>query len=221
MNDYMLMYKKMDNLEVIDYSDLDFAGCNDSHKSTSGYIFMFADRVVPWRSVKHTLIATSTMEVQFVSCFETTSYSVWMRSFIYGLKIIDSISRPLRIFCINSATIILAKNNKSGSRIKHNGVKYLPIREGVKDKVVIEHMYAKLILDDPLTKRHAIIQVQGSCRLYGPWSFSLISLYEIMLILNENLFQLIFLILFYANIFIREISIKFGPRINIRLIHLA
>ena len=90
----------------------------------------------------------------------------------------------------------MAKNNKSGSRIKHNGVKYLAIREGVKDKVVIEHIYTKLMLDDPLTKRHAIIHVQGSCRLYRPWYFSLISLYEIMLILNENLFQLIFLICF-------------------------
>ena len=112
MNDYMLMYKKMDNLEVNDYSDLDFAGCNDSYKSTSGCIFMFASRVVPSRSVKHTLIATSTMEVEFVSCFETTSYNVWMRSFIYGLKIVDSISRPLRIFCINSATIFWLRTTK-------------------------------------------------------------------------------------------------------------
>ena len=82
---------------------------------------MFAGRVVPWRSVKHTLIATSTMEVEFVSCFETTSYSVWMRSFIYsvwmrsfiyGLKIVDSISRLLRIFCINSATIFWLRTTK-------------------------------------------------------------------------------------------------------------
>ena len=112
MNDYMLMYKKMDNLEVNDYSDLDFVGCNDSRKSTSGYIFMFVGRVVPWRNVKHTLIATSTMEDEFVSCFETISYSVWMRSFIYGLKIVDSISRPLRIFCINSTTIFWLRTTK-------------------------------------------------------------------------------------------------------------
>ncbi|XP_070020574.1 secreted RxLR effector protein 161-like [Nicotiana sylvestris] len=39
---YMLMYKRSDNLEVIDYSDSDFAGCVDSRKSTLGYIFMLA-----------------------------------------------------------------------------------------------------------------------------------------------------------------------------------
>ena len=39
---YMLMYRLTDELEVIGYSDLDFAGCVDSQKSTFGYIFMFA-----------------------------------------------------------------------------------------------------------------------------------------------------------------------------------
>jgi hypothetical protein len=39
---YMLTYKKTDNLEVIGYLDSDFAGCADSQKSTSGYIFTLA-----------------------------------------------------------------------------------------------------------------------------------------------------------------------------------
>ena len=42
----MLMYRRTDNLEIISYSDLDFAGCVDSRKSTSGYIFMFAGGAV-------------------------------------------------------------------------------------------------------------------------------------------------------------------------------
>ena len=46
----------------------------------------------------------------------------------------DSISRPLRIFCDNSSTVFLAKNNKSGSRSKHIDIKYLAIREHVKEK---------------------------------------------------------------------------------------
>ena len=114
---------------------------------------MFTGGTVSWRSTKQTLIATSTMEVEFVSCFETISHGVWMNSFIFGLRIIDSISRPLKIFCDNSIAIFLAKNNKSGSRSKHINIKYLAIRECVKDKtVVIEHVSTKLMIDDPLTK---------------------------------------------------------------------
>ena len=65
----------------------------------------------------------------------------------------DSISRPLRIFCDNSATVFLAKNNKSGSRSKHIDIKYLAIREHVKEKqVVIEHISIELMIDGPLIK---------------------------------------------------------------------
>ncbi|XP_050895179.1 secreted RxLR effector protein 161-like [Lathyrus oleraceus] len=151
--DYMAMYRQTYNLDVIGYSDSDFAGCVDSHKSTSGYIFMMADRAISWRSTKQTLVATFTMEAEFVSCFEATSHGVWLKSFISGLRIMDSISKPLKIFCDNSTAIFMAKNNKSGSRSKHIDIKYLSIRERVKDKiVVINHISTDLMIADPLTK---------------------------------------------------------------------
>ena len=151
--DYMLMFRHTDSLEVVGYLDADFSGCVDSRKSTSGYIFMLADGAVSWRSAKQSLIATSTMEAEFVSCFEATSHGVWLKSFISGLRLVNTISRPLRIFCDNSAAVFFAKNNKSGSRSKHIDIKYLAIRERVKDnKVVIEHISTELMIADPLTK---------------------------------------------------------------------
>jgi hypothetical protein len=138
---YMLMYRRTNNLEVIGYSDSDFVGCVDSRKSTSGYIFMMTCGAVSWMSAKKTLIATSTMEAKFVSCFEATLHGVWLKSFIYGLIIMDSISKPLRMYCDNSVVVFMANNNKSGSRNKHIDIKYLVIRERVKEKkVVIEHV---------------------------------------------------------------------------------
>ena len=92
----------MDNLEIIGYSNSNFSGCVDSRKSTSRYIFMFADGAVSWRSAKQTLIATSIMEAEFVSCFEATSHGVWMKSFIYGLRIVDSITVPYNLLCNSS-----------------------------------------------------------------------------------------------------------------------
>ena len=74
--DYMLMYRHTNNLDVIDYSYSDFAGCVDSCKSTYGYIFMMTGGAISWKSVKQTLTATSTMEVEFLSCFEVTSHGI-------------------------------------------------------------------------------------------------------------------------------------------------
>ena len=113
--DYMLMYRWADNLETIGYSDADFVGCVDSLKSTSGYIFLFASGAVSWKSTKKTLTATTTLHVEFVSFFEATLQGIRRRSFISRLRIVDLISRSLRIFCDNSVTVFMAKNDKNGS----------------------------------------------------------------------------------------------------------
>jgi hypothetical protein len=93
------------------------------------------------------------MEAKFVSYFEATLHDVWLKSFIYGLKIVDSISKPLRMYCDNLVVAFMAKNNKSGSRNKHIDIKYLSIREHVEEKkAVVEHINTKLMIVDPLTK---------------------------------------------------------------------
>ncbi|KAL0392811.1 UNVERIFIED_CONTAM: Retrovirus-related Pol polyprotein from transposon TNT 1-94 [Sesamum radiatum] len=150
---YMLTYRRTENLKVIRYSHSDFAGCVDSRKSTCGYMFMSTNGAVSWRSAKQTFIATSTMKVEFVSCFEATAHGVWLKSFINGLRIMDSISKPLRICCDNSTAIFIVKNSKSENRSKYIDIKYLAIRKCVKEgKVVIEYISTDLMLADPLTK---------------------------------------------------------------------
>lgn len=75
------------------------------------------------------------------------------KEFHFRLRIVDSIARLIRIFCDNSAAVFMAKNNKSGSQSKHIDIKYLAIRERVKDKtVVVEHISTELMIADPLTK---------------------------------------------------------------------
>ena len=73
-----------------------------------------------------------TIEAEFVSCFEATSQTIWLMSFISKLQVVDSISKSLRIYCNNSVVVFLAKNNKSRSFSKHIDIKYLAIREHVK-----------------------------------------------------------------------------------------
>ena len=113
--DCMLTYRRSNHLEVIGYSDADFAGCQDSRKSTSGYIFMLAGGAISWKSVKHTLVASSTMEAEFIACFEASNQGIWLLNFITGLQIIEGINKPLRINCDKKAVELYSKNNRSSS----------------------------------------------------------------------------------------------------------
>ena len=66
----MLTYWRTNTLEVVGFSGSDYVGCVDDKKSTSGYIFMMADGIVLWKIVKHTLTASSTIVVEYVTCYE-------------------------------------------------------------------------------------------------------------------------------------------------------
>ncbi|GJU29573.1 putative RNA-directed DNA polymerase [Tanacetum coccineum] len=90
----MLTYRKTDNLEVVGYSDSDFAKCKDSSRSTSGYIFMLSGGPISWRSHKQELTTTSTMMAEYVACYHATSHAILLRNLISRLKVVDSISRP-------------------------------------------------------------------------------------------------------------------------------
>ncbi|XP_042477742.1 secreted RxLR effector protein 161-like [Macadamia integrifolia] len=74
--EYMFTYRASVRLEVIGYSNSDYAGCLDSRKSTSGYIFLLAGGAISWKSKKQTCVSTSTMEAEFVAYFEATSMAI-------------------------------------------------------------------------------------------------------------------------------------------------
>ena len=88
-------------------------------KSTSGYIFMMAEGAVSCKSVKQTLTTSSIMEVEYVTCYETTCHAIWLHNFISALKVVRSISRSLKLFYDNSPTVSFSRNSWTTSRSKH------------------------------------------------------------------------------------------------------
>ena len=90
---------------------------------------------------------------EFVSCFKATSQAICLKSFISRLQIVNSISKPLKIYCDNSAAVFLAKNNRIESHYRHIDIKYLKLQEHVKSsKVSIDHISTRLMIANPLTK---------------------------------------------------------------------
>ncbi|XP_070013746.1 secreted RxLR effector protein 161-like [Nicotiana sylvestris] len=151
--DYMLMYRRSKHLEVVGYLDSDFAGCIDTRKSMFGYLFQLAEGAISWKSAKQSVISTFTMEVEFVACFEATIRALWLRNFISGLGVVDTITKPLKIYCDNSAAVFFSKNDKYSKGAKHMELKYFTVKEEVqKQRVSLEHIRTDLMIADPLTK---------------------------------------------------------------------
>ena len=150
--DYILTYRKSDQLEIIGYSDSDFAGCRDSMKSTSGYIYLLVGGAISWKSVKQSIIASSTMTAEFVACYEASNHGIWLRNFVTGLRIMDGIERPLKLFCDNKSAVLYF-NNRSSTKSKFIDIKFLVVKERVQSGLIsIEHIGTNSMIADPLTK---------------------------------------------------------------------
>ncbi|CAL2270501.1 unnamed protein product [Prunus armeniaca] len=84
-----------------------------------------AGAAVVWRSAKQTGVSSSTMFSEYIACYEATSHAVWLRNFIKDIKVVDSISRPIRIYNHNTAAVFHYMNNKMSSGLQHIDRKYL------------------------------------------------------------------------------------------------
>ncbi|GJX36330.1 retrovirus-related pol polyprotein from transposon TNT 1-94 [Tanacetum coccineum] len=74
---------------------------------------------------------SSIMEAEFVACYEATIHALWLRNFISGLGVVDTISKPLKMYCDNTATIFLYKNDKYSKGAKHMDIKFFIVKEEI------------------------------------------------------------------------------------------
>ena len=125
------MYKRSDSLHIEGYSDLDFAGDVDDRKSTSGYVFTLAGGAILWKSSKQTVTASSMMYAEFVACYEATRQVNWLKKFMPGLKVVDHIRKPLKLYCDNEPVVYYAHNNKSSGAAKHIDIKFYVVKDKV------------------------------------------------------------------------------------------
>ena len=148
-----IVYSDKHGLKVTGFVDSDFAGCEDSRKSTTGWVFTLAGGPISWSSQRQKTVATSTMDAEYIACAEAAKEAVWIRNFINDLRIpgvyIDTV--PLFIDC-NSA-LKLTRNPEFHSKSKHIDVKHHFVREKVEGGIInTQRVDTKDNLADVFTK---------------------------------------------------------------------
>jgi hypothetical protein len=149
----MLTYERSDILEIVGYSDLDFAGCLDTDRSMPGYVFKLTGGAISWSSSKQTVMTSSTMYAEFVACYEAMGQAVWLKKFVPGLRVVDNIERPLKLYCDNALAILYAHNNRKTKAAKRINIRFYVVKEKIQDRTIsLEHISTKKMIADPLTK---------------------------------------------------------------------
>ena len=69
------------------YNDANWISDSDEIKSIRDYVFTLGGGVVAWKSFKQTLIATSTMESEFIALESAGKEVGWLKNFLLGMPL--------------------------------------------------------------------------------------------------------------------------------------
>lgn len=123
--DQKLIYTKQDEVNLVGYSDSDWAQSIDDRKSTSGYVFKLSGPI-SWRAKKQPTVALSSCEAEYMALTETFKEEIYLTNLLMAFN--TTIDHTL-IFCDNQGTISLAHNPVQHQRSKHIDIRHHFIRE--------------------------------------------------------------------------------------------
>ena len=137
-------------LSIQGYVDSDYAGCVDTRRSTTGWIYTFAGAAISWRSKLQDCTSVSTTEAEYVAASEACKEAIWLARLVGDLGI--KVQLPL-LHCDSQSAIALAKNPVFHARTKHIDVRHHFVRECLAEKRIdLEKIHTTANTADALTK---------------------------------------------------------------------
>ncbi|WVZ70679.1 LOW QUALITY PROTEIN: hypothetical protein U9M48_019322 [Paspalum notatum var. saurae] len=83
--DLGLLLRPSASPDLVVYSDADWAGCPDTHKSTSGYAVFLGDTLVSWSSKRQATVSRSSAEAEYRAVANAVAEASWLRQLLMEL----------------------------------------------------------------------------------------------------------------------------------------
>ncbi|KAF7184799.1 hypothetical protein CNMCM7691_006602 [Aspergillus felis] len=136
---------------VVGYVDADYAGCIDTRRSTTGYVFMFGNGPISWASKLQSVVSLSTCEAEYTAIVHAAKEAIWLTYLLEDISF-DGV-RPMQINTDSQPAMDLAHNAQFHARSKHIDINCHWIREAiVKKQVFLQHLSSDKMIADLMTK---------------------------------------------------------------------
>ncbi|GJX72147.1 putative ribonuclease H-like domain-containing protein [Tanacetum coccineum] len=145
-----LWYPRESLLNLEAYLDSDYAGANLDRKSTTGGCQFLGKRLISWQCKKQTIVATSTIEAEYVAAASCCGKVLWVQNQMldYGFNFMNT-----KIHIDNESTICIVKNPVYHSKTKHIEIRHHFIRDSYEKKLIrVEKIHTDFNVADLLTK---------------------------------------------------------------------
>lgn len=145
--DYGLLYRPPSlgedgagsGLKPLGYVDADWAGCINTRRSTSGYVFFMGGAPVSWSSKRQSVVALSSTESEYIALTRGAQQAMWMKYWLDEVDLPEDF--PFELFCDNLGAISLTETTKAHGLSKHLQIRFHYIR----DRVEADEIHVKAI----------------------------------------------------------------------------
>lgn len=139
-------------VDLVAYSDADWAGCPDTRRSTSGYAIFLGLNLVSWSSKRQHTVSRSSAEAEYRAVANAVAEVTWLRQLLHELHYPPR--RATVVFCDNVSAVYLSTNPVQHQRTKHIEIDL----HFVRDKVATREIW---VLHVPTTSQYADIFTKG------------------------------------------------------------
>lgn len=139
---------------LVGYTDSDWAGCAETRRSTSGYVFHLGSAAISWSSKRQPTVTLSSCEAEYIGQTNATKEAIWLQTFLQQIQpdLHNGLSATI-IYGDNQGAIALAKNPQFHNRTKHIETQHHFVREKVAEgKVDLKWVPTAEQIADGLTK---------------------------------------------------------------------
>jgi len=163
-----LLYENHGHLNIVGYTDADYAGSITDRRSTSGYCIFVGGNLISWKSKKQSVVSRSSAEAEYRAMAYTTCELIWLRQFLEDLGFKQT--RPMELVCDNQAATHIANNPVFHERTKHIEVDCHFLREKILQNIVTtSHVQSNDQLADLFTKALHGTRVRFLCDKLGSY----------------------------------------------------
>ena len=122
-----LEYQYGGKVQLVGYTDSDWAGDVEERRSTSGYVCHIDSGEISWSSKKQAIVSLSSTKAEYKGATIATQEATWLRGILLELN--HSQTRATTIYCNNQSTIQLTKILIFHARTKHIEIHHLYVHE--------------------------------------------------------------------------------------------
>jgi hypothetical protein len=147
-----MLLRRTSTSHLLVYTDADWVGCSDTHRSTSGYAVFLGDNLISWSSKRQNVVSRSSAEAEYHAVANDVAKACWLRQLLVELH--SLLAQATLVYCDNVSAVYHSTNLVQHQRTKHIEIDLHFVRK----RIVVRDVR---VLHVPTTSQFADIFTKG------------------------------------------------------------